>query len=206
MYYMIFVAVNPSKQAKCLWCWLPVEALLPFLYICIQYCVRWILHPKMIVPKHLVQATVGRRRHWKYTSHITRSVGPSEGVHPPGLHSAPCEAFGLSRPQPCQPGFFDPAMGWLGWFWWWENMKEGFVCGIRKRSLLLNAMWLKGMWFDWMNRNMIVIKMWFCQKITEVQLQTCFAEIVFPCVLHGQLFDTNTAGSVTAALMSCNVL
>lgn len=136
----------------------------------------------------------GRRRHWKYTSHITRAVGnPSEGsirlvcillLAKPldGLdHNLASLAF-LTRQ-------------WDGWdgSWWWENMKEGFVCGLKKVVFLLNAMWLKGMWFDWINRNMIVIKMWFCQKITQVQLQACFAEIVFPCVLHGQLFDTNTA-------------
>lgn len=70
---------------------------------------------------------------------------------------------------------------WDGWdgSWWWETMKEGFVCGLKKVVFLLNAMWLKGMWFDWIKRNVIVIKMWFCQKITQVQLQACFAEMRF---------------------------
>ena len=121
MYYMIFVAVNPSKQAKwvqrnvcdtgCVW--------KPFLFsiICIQYFVRWILPSGKLIWQwkmdqlkmyfllkmaifhchvSLLEGTpqndctqtpcpgklLGRRRHWKYTSHITRSgpsAFPSEG-------------------------------------------------------------------------------------------------------------------------------
>ena len=61
---------------------------------------------------------------------LTRSATIGWRVHTPGLHSAPCEAFGWSRPQPCQPRakdgmvgmvllnmkdlqFFVPFLGWL---------------------------------------------------------------------------------------------
>lgn len=147
----------------------------------------------MIVPKHLVQANYLEDAGTWSNSHITRSVGHRKG---PSAWFAFCSlrSLWMVSTTTLPALLFWPGNGMVGMvpdggrIW----RKDLFVV-LKKVVFLLNAMWLKGMWFDWINRNMIVIKMWFCQKITQVQLQACFAEIVFPCVLHGQLFDTNTA-------------